>query len=315
MVVWRAPTEVPAELGRTVVTIGVFDGVHRGHRVVLDRAVAVARGLRVPVVAVTFDPNPMAVLRPDAAPPALTTLPRRVELLTNAGADYVLVLPFDKTRAQQAPEDFVADVLVGSLAAQAVVVGADFRFGHRAAGDVRLLETLGPEHDFTVHPVEPVGDERTGRWSSSRIRELIATGDVGAAAVPLGVPFRVEGVVDRGSKRGKDMGYPTANLPVVEGALVPADGVYAGWVVRLGKQYPKRMPAAISVGTNPTFGGTQRTVEPHILDRDDLDLYGAAVGVEFVVRLRDQMTFDSAEELAEQIGADVDQTRTILAAE
>lgn len=312
MVVWHAPADVPADLGRTVVTIGVFDGVHRGHRAVIGRADEVARTLRVPLVAVTFDPNPIAVLRPDAAPDALTTLPRRVELLIHAGVDYVLVLRFDKARAEQEAADFVDDVLVGSLGAQAVVVGADFRFGHRAAGDVALLETLGGERDFTVVPVEPVGDEPTGRWSSTRIRELVAAGDVAGAAVPLGRPFRVEGVVGRGSNRGRDMGYPTANLPVVEGQLVPADGVYAGWLLRLGKQHTKRMPAAISVGTNPTFGGTERTVEPHVLDRDDLDLYGVPVGVEFVERLRDQETFDSAEALAEQIGADVDQARAIL---
>lgn len=313
MVVWRAPDDVPADLGRSVVTIGVFDGVHRGHRAVLSRAVEVARPLRAPVVAVTFDPNPLVVLRPDVAPLALTSLPQRVELLTKAGADYVLVLTFDKDRAQQSAEDFVEDVLVGSLGARAVVVGADFRFGHRAAGDVATLRSLGTEHDFAVHPVEPVGDDTAGRWSSSRIRELVAAGDVAGAAVPLGRPFRVEGVVGRGSNRGKDMGYPTANLPVVEGALVPADGVYAGWVLRLGKQHPKRMPAAISVGTNPTFGDTERTIEPHILDRDDLDLYGVPVAVEFIARLRDQEKFDSAEALADQIGADVERTRTILA--
>ncbi|HEX6196750.1 MAG TPA: bifunctional riboflavin kinase/FAD synthetase [Jiangellaceae bacterium] len=312
MSVWLSPSEVPEALGRTVVTVGVFDGVHRGHQAVIGRADEMARALRVPLVAVTFDPNPIAVLRPDAAPPALTTLPRRIELLTQAGVDYVLVLRFDKERAQQEAADFVDDVLVRSLSAQAVVVGTDFRFGHRAAGDVALLETLGRERDFTVVPVEPVGDEATGRWSSTRIRELVVAGDVAAAAVPLGRPFRVQGTVGRGSNRGKDMGYPTANLPVDEGDLVPADGVYAGWLFRLGKQHPKRMPAAISVGTNPTFGGTQRTVEPHVLDRDDLDLYGAPVAIEFVERLRDQETFDSAEALAAQIGADVERTRAVL---
>jgi riboflavin kinase/FMN adenylyltransferase len=312
MVVWQAPGDVPADLGRTVVSIGVFDGVHRGHQVVLGRAAAVGRELRVPVVAVTFDPNPMAVVRPDGAPPALTSMPRRVELLAKFGADYVLILPFDEKRAQQTAEAFVDDVLVNTLGAQAVVVGNDFRFGHRAAGDLALLQTLGAERGFGVVAVPLSGDADVGRWSSTYIRERVAFGDVAAAAAALGRPFRVEGTVERGSKRGQEMGYPTANLPVADGQLVPADGVYAGWVLPLGKQYPKPMAAAISVGTNPTFGDTQRTVEPHVLDRNDLDLYGVPIGVEFVAWLRGQQRFDSTDALAAQIGGDVEQARSML---
>ena len=312
MVVWQAPGDVPADLGQTVVSIGVFDGVHRGHQVVLGRAAEVGRQLRLPVVAVTFDPNPMAVVRPDSAPLALSSLPRRVELLTKAGADYVLILPFDEKRAQQAPADFVDDVLVTTLGSRAVVVGADFRFGHRAAGDVALLHTLGAERGFDVVAVALEGEGEVERWSSMYVREKVTLGDVAAAASALGRPFRVEGTVERGSQRGRQMGYPTANLPVADGQLVPADGVYAGWVFPLGKQYPKPMPAAISVGTNPTFDGTLRSVEPHVLDRSDLNLYGVPLAVEFVAWLRDQQRFDSTEALAAQIGDDVDQARTIL---
>jgi len=311
--VWRSVDEVPTDLGRTAVTIGVFDGVHRGHQEVVSTAVTSARRLGVPLVAVTFDPNPVVVVRPEAAPPPLLSVPARVALLTQAGADHVLVLPFDRERSKQSAEDFVDEIVVALLHAMVVVVGPDFRFGHRAAGDVALLERMGKERDFVVETVEPVGDRHVARWSSTYVRQRVADGDVAAAAEALGRPFRVEGVVVRGHERGRAMGFPTANVPAREGELVPADGVYAGWLTRLDVDEPERWPAAISVGTNPTFDGVERAVESYVLDRDDLELYGAAVAVDFVARIRSQQRFDSVQDLVARMHRDVEETRTALA--
>lgn len=313
MSVWRSVDEVPTDLGRTAVTIGVFDGVHRGHQEVVSTAVTSARRLGVPLVAVTFDPNPVVVVRPEAAPPPLLSVPARVALLTQAGADHVLVLPFDRERSKQSAEDFVDEIVVALLHAMVVVVGPDFRFGHRAAGDVALLERMGKERDFVVETVEPVGDRHVARWSSTYVRQRVADGDVAAAAEALGRPFRVEGVVVRGHERGRAMGFPTANVPAREGELVPADGVYAGWLTRLDVDEPERWPAAISVGTNPTFDGVERAVESYVLDRDDLELYGAAVAVDFVARIRSQQRFDSVQDLVARMHRDVEETRTALA--
>jgi riboflavin kinase / FMN adenylyltransferase len=311
--VWRALAEVPADLGGTAVTIGVFDGVHRGHQVVVGRVAKLARNAGLLAVAVTFDPNPLAIVRPEIAPPALLPLARRVELLHAAGADHVLVLTFDRERAQQPAEEFVDDVLIGLLGVQVIAVGADFRFGHRAAGDVALLERLGAERGFTVETVEPVGGDGQARWSSSHIRQSVAVGDVAAAARALGRPFRVEGVVARGAGRGRDLGFPTANIPVRDGDLVPADGVYAGWVTRLDQPGAPALPAAISVGRNPTFGGEALTVEPYVLDRGDLELYDVPVAADFAERIRGQERFDSVDDLVARMHEDVAAARRALA--
>lgn len=312
MSVWHTPAEVPDDLGATVVTIGVFDGVHRGHQEVVGRAAAKARQLGVPLVAVTFDPNPIVVVRPGAVAPLLVPVARRVELLRRTGADHVFVLLFDRERSQQRAEDFVDEIVVELLHAKAVVVGTDFRFGHRAAGDVALLERLGKERDFVVDTVEPVGSPGVGRWSSTYVRQRIAEGDVAAAAAALGRPFRVEGVVVRGHERGRAMGFPTANVPVGEGDLVPADGVYAGRLTRLDAGDAGPLPAAISVGTNPTFDGVERTVEPYVLGRDDLELYDVPVAVDFVARIRGQERFETVDDLVAQMHRDVDATRGLL---
>jgi riboflavin kinase / FMN adenylyltransferase len=312
MSVWHSPAEVPADLGRTVVTIGVFDGVHRGHQAVVGLAAEQARRLGLPVVAVTFDPNPIVVIRPEAAPPTLVPVRARAELLHAAGADHVLVLPFGRERSEQSAEDFVADVIVGLLRAKAVVVGSDFRFGHRAAGDVALLERLGKEHDFVVRQVEPTGDEAVERWSSTYVRERVAAGDVAAAAHALGRTFRVEGVVVRGHERGRSLGFPTANVPPRPDAVIPADGVYAGWLSRVDAPHPERYPAAISVGTNPTFDGVERSVEAYVLDRDDLELYGVPVALDFVDRIRGQVRFAAVLDLIEQMRSDVETARRML---
>ncbi len=309
--IWRSPDEVPGDLGRTVVVIGNFDGVHRGHRHVVARARQIADERGLPVVAVTFDPHPMAVLRPDHAPVTLTTIEQRAALLGDSGADAVLALPFSREMAAWSPEEFIDRVLVEVLHAAAVVVGANFRFGNRASGDVATLTAAGSQQGFTVEGVELDGGPQV--WSSTYVRTCLAAGDVAGAAEALGRPVSVRGRVVRGDERGRELGYPTANVPVGQGGGVPADGVYAGWLRRLDTG--DRLPAAISVGTNPTFDGErERRVEAYALDRHDLELYDVEVEVEFVERLRGMVRFDSVEELVAQMKDDVARTRDVLGA-
>lgn len=308
--VWRSIEEVPADLGSTVVTIGNFDGVHLGHQHVVRRAreVAAERGLDT-VVAVTFHPHPFAVLRPEHAPMTLTSIEDRVALLGEAGIDDVLVLPFDREIAAWSPEEFIDRVLVGALRAAAVVVGANFRFGNKAAGDVALLTAAGAERGFAVAGVALDGGPQV--WSSTYVRACVSSGDVEGAAEALGRPFSVHGVVVEGDKRGRALGFPTANVPATDVAAVPADGVYAGWLRRLDTG--ERFPAAISVGTNPTFDGKrERRVESYVLDRDDLELYGVEVEVCFCHHLRGMEKFDGIDALVAQMHDDVRRTRELL---
>ena len=313
---------LPAALDGAVVTVGMFDGVHRGHRALLDRVAAEAAARRVPAAAVTFDRHPLAVLRPGSEPALLTTLDRKVELLGDAGMQVVLVLEFTRELSEVGAEAFATQVLFDGLAARAVVVGENFRFGHKAAGDPALLAELGRPRGVEVVavPLRTAGDEVV---SSTRVRAELAAGDVTAAAASLGRPHAVEGVVVAGDGRGRPvLGIPTANLAVAPGIAIPADGVYAGHLTDAG---PERSgepqggapdnrgvvrPAAISVGTNPQFG-TDRRVEAHVLDFDG-DLYGHRVSVSFAHHLRDQATFADLDELVAQIKADVDQTRRLL---
>ena len=310
--VWRSTGEVPDDLGRTVVTIGNFDGVHLGHQHVISRAREVAVSLGVDrVVTVTFDPHPIAVLRPEHAPPTLTDIDARVALLDRAGVDAVLVLPFSREVADWSPERFVDEVVTGALAAAAVVVGANFRFGNRAAGDVATLRELGAERGFSAEGIPLDGGPQV--WSSTYIRNCLAAGDVEGAAEALGRTFGVRGEVVRGDRRGRELGYPTANVPP-GGSAAPADGVYAGWLRR--EDTDEVLPAAISVGTNPTFAGErERRVEAYVLDRDDLELYGVVVEVLFVDRIRGMRRFDSADELVATMADDVRRTRERLATE
>jgi len=305
--IWRSLDEVPADLGRTVVTIGNFDGVHRGHQHVIARAREVADSLGLDhVIAVTFDPHPIAVLRPEHAPPTLTSMSVRVELLEQAGADGVLVVPFDRELAGWSPERFVEDILVGTLHARAVVVGANFRFGHKAAGDVPVLRDLGAALDFSVEGIPLDGGPQV--WSSTYVRNCLLAGDVEGAEEALGHQFSVPGTVVKGDARGRELGFPTANVPV-EGLCVPGDGVYAGWLSYDGH----RLPAAISVGTNPTFDGErERRVEAYVIDRDDLELYGVDVEVAFAHRIRGMRRFDSVDELIKTMHEDVATSRRLL---
>jgi riboflavin kinase/FMN adenylyltransferase len=309
--IWRSLDEVPADLARTAVVIGNFDGVHRGHQAVIAQARAVADERGLTVVAVTFDPHPMAVLRPEHAPSTLTSIEARAELLRQAGVDEVLALPFDRDMASWSPEQFVDTVLVDTLRAAAVIVGANFRFGHRAAGDVALLREAGRSRDFEAEGVPLDGGPQV--WSSTYVRTCLATGDVAGAAEALGRPFTVRGRVVRGDRRGRGLGFPTANVPTGVLSAAPADGVYAGWLRRTDTG--QTWPAAISVGTNPTFDGErERRVESHVLDQDDLDLYDVEVEVAFVDRLRGMVAFESVDQLVAQMHDDVARARELLAA-
>jgi riboflavin kinase/FMN adenylyltransferase len=309
---WYGLDEVPDDWGASVVTIGVFDGVHRGHQRIVGRALDLAQG-RLPVVVVTFDPHPDEVVRPGSHPPFLSTARRRAELLAGLGADAVCMLPFTYEFSQLGPDEFVRMVLVDRLHAAAVVVGEDFRFGHRAAGDVPLLATLGEKYDFSTEGVPLLADGGV-TISSTYIRERLEAGDVATAAQELGRPHRVEGIVYRGHMRGRQLGFPTANLESPPHTAVPGDGIYAGWLVSLDADGAEtgRWPAAISVGPNATFGEAERTVEAYALDRDDLDLYGAHVAIDFVARLRGTERFGSVDDLVAQMHRDVDQARELL---
>ncbi|GLW21600.1 riboflavin biosynthesis protein [Microbispora amethystogenes] len=307
---WHGLDEVPQDWGRSVVTIGVFDGVHLGHQRMVTRTVGMAGELGLPAVAVTFDPHPEEVVRPGHQPPRLTTTPRRVDLLFSLGVDAVCVLPFTLEFSRMTPDEFVQTALVDRLHAAGVVVGENFRFGHKAAGDLETLRTLGEKYDFTAEGVPLVSDGEA--ISSTRIRERLSIGDVAGAAALLGRPHRVEGVVVRGHQRGRALGFPTANVESPQQTAIPAEGVYAGWLECFQSPSPyegERWPAAISIGTNPTFDGVERTVEAYALDRDDLDLYGAHVAVDFGERLRDTLRFDSIEALIEQMHQDTARAR------
>ena len=313
---WNDLAAVPSDVGPCVVTLGNFDGVHAGHRAVLARLVGTARDQGARAVAVTFDPHPLQVLHPDRAPELITGLDQRLDLLSAVGVDAVLVLPFTLDLAQWTPEEFVSRVFVDVLHARAVVIGRDSRFGRRNSGDVDTMRALGEGYGFVVEVVDDLAPSAGGRrWSSSWVRELLEHGDVDAAAGVLGRPHRVTGEVVHGDHRGRELGYPTANLsPHAEG-LVPADGVYAGWLLRtaLPEDHPDRLlPAAVSIGTNPTFHGTGRRVEAYVLDRTDLDLYGETVTLELVGRLRPTLRFDDVQALVDQMALDVEECRTLL---
>ena len=366
---WTSLAQVPTGFGPSVVTLGNFDGVHRGHRSVLARMVADARSAGARAVVVTFDPHPAQVHRPDEAPPLLTGVEDRLELLAETGLDAVLVLPYTLDFARQTPEEFVSRCLVQCLNARTVVVGRDVRFGWGNAGDLSTMVELGERFGFTVEVIEDqaadpalgaaratdadadadevtraeaghlrhVAEPRHRRWSSTWVRELLAAGRVAEAADVLGRPHRMRGVVVHGDARGRELGYPTANLSPTSAGMVPADGVYAGWLrvtreplpgftectpevdavkvadaaaARRGE--PARWPAAISVGTNPTFDGVERRVEAYVLDRTDLELYDCEVVLEFVARLRPTLRFESVDELVATMEGDVERARATL---
>ena len=315
MLRWRGLEATPGDLGRTVITVGMYDGVHRGHQVLIGAAVSRAQAMRRPCLLLTFDPHPAEVIRPGSHPAILTSLDRKAELVAELGVDAMCVLPFTPEFMRLSPETFTHTVLVEQLHAAQVVVGENFTYGHKAAGNVQTLTVEGRRFGFAVEgiPLAAVDDDAV-TISSTYIRACVAAGDMASAGRALGRPHRVDGVVVRGDRRGRDMGYPTANVESPQFTAIPADGVYAGHLVtrdpRSGVSR-ERFPAAISVGSNPTFQGSRRSVEAFVLDYDG-DLYGEHVGVEFVERLRPMIAFPDVEALLEAMAKDVSDTRQIL---
>ena len=305
---WTDTAAVPSDFGPSAVTVGKFDGLHAGHRAVIDRLRFIARDRGLVPTVVTFDRNPLSLLRPELCPEPLVSNAQKVQLLESAGVGAVLMVTFDEALRDMSPEQFVQRILVDALHAKVMFVGGDFRFGARGAGDVALLETLGREHGFEVIRIEDVAPHGPRRVSSTWVRELLAEGDVKQAARLLGGLPSVRSTVVHGAHRGRELGYPTANLaPDLEG-FAPADGVYAAWLVVDGNRYG----AAVSIGNNPTFDGVpEKQVEAHAIDQD-FDLYDKTVTLEFVDRIRGMWKFDSIDELIAQIGRDEEAAREIL---
>ncbi len=310
-----SPTPLPA----SAITIGAYDGVHLGHRAVIAqvRELAAAAGLQS--VVVTFDRHPATVVRPDSAPQQLCDLDQKLELLAETGVDATYVIRFDPERAGETAEAFVDDVLVGCLGARVVVVGEDFHFGHLRGGNVALLREMGATRGFTVEGLTLVdaGGQAVGadndNVSSTVIRALLSAGDVAGAAELLGRPHEVRGTVEKGDQRGRELGFPTANVALPPGLQIPAPGIYAGWFQRADGTVH---PTAISLGFRPTFyerPSGEPLLECHVLDFSG-DLYGEVVRVRFVERLRGEEKFDSVEDLIAQMSRDVDRTRDLLSA-
>ena len=308
MKVLRGVGGIPADWPASAVSIGKFDGVHAGHRAVIAELKALADHDGLASVLVTFDRHPLAVLAPGKCPQALISTDQKLTLLAETGVDATLLLEFTAALAALTPEEFVESILVRGLHARTVLVGRDFRFGAHGAGDVHLLQELGERFGFTVRLIDDVKPDRMRRVSSTWIRELLSRGEVGAATTLLGHNPSVRGEVVHGAKRGRELGFPTANLSPASVGLIPADGVYAGWLTDAGIRYP----AAISVGNNPTFDGVaQKQVEAFVLDQD-IDLYGHVVEVEFVERIRGMVAFTGIDPLIVQMHDDVQKVRAIL---
>ncbi|MFV0435284.1 MAG: bifunctional riboflavin kinase/FAD synthetase [Leucobacter sp.] len=293
------------------VAIGKFDGLHLGHQAILHRLNDVARADGSHPVVFTFAGNPLSYLRPEACPQPLMSREQRLEAFAAVGVEVCVMVDFDEALASMPAEQFVTEVLVDRLRARHVIMGNDFRFGHRGAGDGELLRRLGRQHGFTAEVLDLVEDPVVGPMSSSRVRDALLSGDVDAAALMLGRDPAVRGEVVHGDARGRTIGFPTANLGGRIEGLVPADGVYAGWAV-IDDADPQ--PAAISVGNNPTFTPDgQSRVEAFLLDFAG-DLYGRRIEVRFAHRLRGMERYDSLDALLTQMNADVTRTRELLAA-
>lgn len=326
MYYWKDLAEIPAGFGPSVVTIGNFDGVHRGHQQVLDQLVHIAAERSAAAVVISFDPHPAQVHRPESAPPLIMGLPGRVNTLATTGIDALLMMTYTLQLAQDTPEEFVRRVFVEALGAKAVVIGHDVRFGKGNSGDLATMRQLGDQLGFDVVvikdfgqslPQNPMAADQGRRCSSTWVREALGSGDVATAARVLGRLHRMRGEVVHGSERGRTLGFPTANLAAEATGMVPADGIYAGWLL---DQAGTRWPAAISVGSNPTFEGVPRQVEAHVIDRpeevtEDFDLYGQQVIVEFADRLRGMVAYAGIEALIEQMKDDVVRTRQVLSTE
>ncbi|MGK2930134.1 MAG: bifunctional riboflavin kinase/FAD synthetase [Acidimicrobiales bacterium] len=316
MQIVRDTTACPDLGPGAAVTIGAYDGLHLGHRAVIERVKGIATERRLSSAVVTFDRHPASVVRPESAPKLLCDLDQKLELLESTGVDLTVVIHFDEARASETADDFVETVLVGCLQARAIVVGEDFHFGKNRSGNVKLLRDLGPEAGFDVLGMElvdtsgaPAGPD--DRVSSTAIRLALVAGDLDAATAMLGRHHEVRGIVAHGDARGRDLGFPTANVSVPGSILLPSDGIYAGWFRRADGSVH---PTAISLGRRPTFYETADAslLEAHLLDFEG-DLYDEAVAVQFVQRLRGEAKFDSVDELIVQMAADCDDARAALA--
>ncbi|WP_106848095.1 bifunctional riboflavin kinase/FAD synthetase [Blastococcus sp. Marseille-P5729] len=306
MLRWRRADNAPAGWGQSVMSIGQYDGVHLGHRALLGETVRQAREAGLPALVMTFDPHPREVLKPGTHPPILTPLRRKAELIEECGVDALCVVPFTQSFAKLSPQEFVHEVLVAHLHPQKIIVGENFTFGNKAAGNVQVLAELGRTFGFEVEAFGLV-NEGPHTISSTYIRACVDAGDMRKAAAALGRPHRIEGLVVRGDMRGRGLGFPTANLRPPMYSAIPADGVYAGWMTV--REQPRA--AAVSVGTNPTYSGTERRVESYLLDFEG-DLYGEQVQIDFVERLRGMERFESSDDLVDAIQRDVAATRTVL---
>lgn len=307
MKLWKAPDDVEAEWLPTVVAIGKFDGMHLGHQALMRELVDSADDQSLTPMVLTFDRNPLAVIAPERCPTSILGSNQRAELLAEYGAAATLELHFDRHLAELSAEEFIQKILHDALDARTVVVGDGFRFGAGGLGDVELLRSQGSAKGFRVRVV-PAVEFDGARVSSSRIRELLTAGDVAAAAKLLGRNHQTTGLVEHGRKLGRTIGFPTANLARNSEGMLPADGVYAGWLTVDGNRYP----AAHSVGTNDSVGEVPRLVESHVIGRTDLDLYDRVATVEYLDRVRGWDKFDSMEALVRQIAADVESARLII---
>jgi len=322
MLVWRSLAEVPRGLGPAVVTIGNFDGVHRGHQAVLERMVADARARGQVAIAVTFDPHPKAVHDPAHQPELVTGVVDRLDRLAATGLDGVLVVEYTLAFASQTAEEFVRDYLVDGLAAACVVVGHDTRFGRGNAGDVGTMRALGEQYGFAVEVVDDACaiSESGRRWSSTWVRELLERGDLPGAAEVLGRPHRLRGRVVHGDKLGREIGFPTANIQV-EAGMIPRHGVYAGWLAVADPRdnhgaaslVGQPLPSAVSLGHNYTVGGTDLRVEAFVIDHAGLDLYDTEVTLDLVAWRRPMLDFGSLDALIVALGEDVEWCRSVLA--
>jgi riboflavin kinase/FMN adenylyltransferase len=303
---------------RSIVTIGAYDGLHVGHRTVIDKVVERAKREGSKSVLVTFDRHPASLVRPESAPKLLTDHEQKIELLRGTGLDAVAVVRFDAEQAAESPQDFVTRVLVTGLGVAHIIVGSDFHFGRGRAGNVELLTTLGQRSDaeFTVEPVTLIPGHTGVTASSTEIRRLLTAGNIADANVMLGRPFELRGVVAHGDARGRTIGFPTANIEVPSTMCVPGDGVYAAWYVRPGTDRP--LPAAVNIGRRPTFyeNAPVSLIEAHVIDGPsdptDLDLYGETAHVRFVARLRGEQKFSGLDELKAQLVHDIAAARDAL---
>lgn len=317
MAVWRDAERSPDLPDGCAVTVGAYDGVHRGHRAVIAELVRRAQAMGMPSAVVTFDRHPATVVRPESAPKQLTDPEQEIELLAATGVDHVIVLTFDDARSKETAEDFVTDTLVGRLHAKLVLVGSDFHFGHERRGNVELLRRLGAELGFEAVGLDLVDaagattDDEAAKVSSTTIRAALAAGDLPTATALLGRHHEVRGIVEHGDHRGREWGYPTANIHVADDVQLPADGIYAAWLVRADGTL---RPGAASLGVRPTVvADGYRLLEVYVLDADGwLDLYGERVGVRFVARLRGEERYETVDALITQIGLDCARARELL---